>query len=134
MKPYLRDVSPVNYEEIPEATVYEAGYLVTKNAGWRNIRPVVNTEKCKGCLHCYLYCPDGVISKDKTKRIAIFFNPSTNSYKINHARLEFYEFDISPMNSEAGWFMTEYSSFYASIDLALNEIKNEIVDFDELSV
>ena len=66
MKPYLRDVNPVNYEEIPEATVYEAGYLVTKNAGWRNIRPVVNTEKCKSCLQCYLYCPDGVISKDKT--------------------------------------------------------------------
>ena len=36
MKPYLRNKIPVSFEEVPEATVYEAGYLVTKNAGWRN--------------------------------------------------------------------------------------------------
>ena len=65
MKPYLRNKIPVSFEEVPEATVYEAGYLVTKNAGWRNLRPVVDAEKCKGCLQCYLYCPDGVIGSDE---------------------------------------------------------------------
>ena len=65
MKPFLRNEVPVGFEDVPEATVYEAGYLVTKNAGWRNIRPVVSAEKCKGCLQCYLYCPDGVISRDE---------------------------------------------------------------------
>ena len=64
MKPYLRDKNPTTFNDVPEATVYEAGFLVSKNAGWRNIRPVVSAEKCKGCLQCYLYCPDGVISKD----------------------------------------------------------------------
>lgn len=64
MKPYLREKIPTGFNDIPQATVYEAGYLVSKNAGWRNIRPVVSTEKCRGCLQCYLYCPDGVISKD----------------------------------------------------------------------
>ena len=53
--------------EIPETTAYEAGYLVTKNAGWRNKRPVINPEKCVGCLQCYLYCPDGVIRKEGGK-------------------------------------------------------------------
>lgn len=67
MKPFLRNKNPVTYEEIPEATAYEAGYLVTKNAGWRNIRPVIDVEKCKGCLQCYLYCPDGVIYKNDGK-------------------------------------------------------------------
>ncbi|MBB5219934.1 MULTISPECIES: 4Fe-4S binding protein [Treponema] len=67
MKPFLRNKNPVTYEEIPEATAYEAGYLVTKNAGWRNIRPVIDIEKCKGCLQCYLYCPDGVIYKNDGK-------------------------------------------------------------------
>ena len=67
MKPFLRNKNPVTYEEIPEATAYEAGYLVTKNAGWRNIRPVIDVEKCKGCLQCYLYCPDGVIYKNNGK-------------------------------------------------------------------
>lgn len=67
MKPFLRNKNPVTYNEIPEATAYEAGYLVTKNAGWRNIRPVIDIEKCKGCLQCYLYCPDGVIYKNDGK-------------------------------------------------------------------
>lgn len=67
MKPYLRDKVPTTLSEIPDHTAYEAGYLVTKNAGWRNIRPVIDLEKCVGCLQCYLYCPDGVISKEENK-------------------------------------------------------------------
>lgn len=64
MKPYLRNKNPSSFEEVPEVTAFEAGYLVTKNAGWRNIRPVIDTKKCKGCLQCYLYCPDGTIAKN----------------------------------------------------------------------
>ena len=63
MKPYLRDFIPRTLSELPEDTSYEAGYLVTKNAGWRSIRQVINPEKCVGCLQCYRYCPDGVIYK-----------------------------------------------------------------------
>ncbi len=44
-------------------TCYEAGYLTQINAGWRNVRPVVNTAACAGCLQCYMVCPDGVIYK-----------------------------------------------------------------------
>ncbi len=67
MKPYLRDKTPAAFDEIPDVTAYEAGYLVTKNAGWRNMRPVVDKDKCVGCLQCYLYCPDGVIYKSDGK-------------------------------------------------------------------
>ena len=67
MKPYLRDYVPTSYDDIPEATAYEAGYLVTKNAGWRNARPVLDETKCIGCLNCYLYCPDGVIFREGSK-------------------------------------------------------------------
>ena len=67
MKPYVRELIPQTLEEIPEATAYEAGYLVTKNSGWRSIRPVIDTSKCVGCLQCYLYCPDGVIFKSNNK-------------------------------------------------------------------
>lgn len=35
MKPYLRDHVPQKLSEIPDTTAFEAGYLVTKNAGWR---------------------------------------------------------------------------------------------------
>lgn len=67
MKPFLRETIPRSLSEIPDATAYDAGYLVTKNAGWRNIRPIIDVEKCVGCLQCYLYCPDGVIYKDDSK-------------------------------------------------------------------
>lgn len=67
MKPCLRDKTQFSFEEIPDTTSFEAGYLVTKNAGWRNIRPVINKDKCVGCLQCYLYCPDGVIYKKDGK-------------------------------------------------------------------
>lgn len=67
MKPYLRDHVPTSFADVPDVISYEAGYLVTKNAGWRNVRPVIDAQKCVGCLNCYLYCPDGVIRRSKTK-------------------------------------------------------------------
>lgn len=63
MKPYLREKVP----ETPKYTAFEAGYLVSKNAGWRNVRPAVDKAKCVGCLRCYLCCPDGVIFKQDGK-------------------------------------------------------------------
>ncbi|MCH5348535.1 MAG: 4Fe-4S binding protein [Oscillospiraceae bacterium] len=62
MTPYIRDKKVFGFEDIPENTAFEAGYLVTVNSGWRSIRPVIDREKCTGCRQCYLYCPDGVIS------------------------------------------------------------------------
>ena len=64
MKPFLREKVPVNFEDVPDTTSFEAGYLVTKNAGWRNQRPVIDRDRCVGCLQCYLYCPDGVIYRE----------------------------------------------------------------------
>ena len=50
-------------EDFVNTTCYEAGYLTQINAGWRNVRPVVNAAACTGCLQCYMVCPDGVIYK-----------------------------------------------------------------------
>lgn len=60
--PTLRtgDLHPEVYAH---STCFEAGYLVVKNAGWRNVRPVVNRAACTGCLQCYMHCPDGTIYK-----------------------------------------------------------------------
>lgn len=60
---------PQLYAEVPavadyaHTTCFTAGYLTQTNAGWRNKRPVVNHEKCTGCLQCYMVCPDGAIYK-----------------------------------------------------------------------
>lgn len=58
---------PERLSEYPEATCSPAGQLVTKNAGWRNRKPVVDTDQCVGCLRCYMYCPDGVIYETEGK-------------------------------------------------------------------
>lgn len=62
MTPYIREKKSFGFDDIPESTAFEAGWLVTVNSGWRSIRPVIKAEKCVGCGQCYLYCPDGVIS------------------------------------------------------------------------
>ena len=69
MRPYLREKTSFGFADVPEATCYEAGYLVTKNAGWRSIRPVIDVQKCVGCYQCYLYCPDGVIRIEDGKAV-----------------------------------------------------------------
>ena len=73
MKPYLRNHVPQAFSEIPDTTSYEAGYLVSKNAGWRSVRPVIDATKCVGCLQCYLHCPDGVIFR-KEGKVAIDYD------------------------------------------------------------
>ncbi|GBU24164.1 pyruvate:ferredoxin oxidoreductase delta subunit [Fibrobacteria bacterium R8-3-H12] len=50
-------------QDYPEHTAYQAMHLTSKNAGWRSIRPVIDSKKCSGCLQCYLHCPDGTIFK-----------------------------------------------------------------------
>lgn len=31
---------------------------------WRTYRPVYDAEKCNGCLLCWIYCPEAVISRE----------------------------------------------------------------------
>ena len=62
MKPYLREFKKLNsVKEYPQGTYFESGFLVTKNASWRSVKPIIEIDKCIGCMQCYLYCPDGVI-------------------------------------------------------------------------
>lgn len=63
-KPQLKEFKKFDkLSQYPDGTYYEAGHLVVKNSSWRNEKPVVDDDKCKNCLLCYMYCPDGVISK-----------------------------------------------------------------------
>ena len=50
-------------EKFARSTCFEAGYLTVKNAGWRNMRPVIDAASCTGCLQCYFLCPDGTVFK-----------------------------------------------------------------------
>ncbi len=38
-----------------------------KTGDWRSQTPVIDHNKCTGkdsCLYCWMYCPDGVITRD----------------------------------------------------------------------
>ena len=74
------------------------------------------------------------ISKDKTKRICIYLDIQTKTYKINRSTFSFFDTSISPMLSEGGWSFGENSSSFETIDLAINEIKNEVIDFNSLNL
>lgn len=63
--PTLRTSVP-GPEVYAQDTCFEGGFITQKNAGWRNVRPSVDADKCTGCLQCYLYCPDGTIFKRET--------------------------------------------------------------------
>ncbi|NHM14080.1 2-oxoacid:acceptor oxidoreductase family protein [Xiamenia xianingshaonis] len=55
-------------------TCFRAGHLVAKNAGWRNLRPVINRDVCTMCLQCEFHCPDGTIyrtSDDAGQAVAV---------------------------------------------------------------
>ncbi len=58
--PTLRDYMP-EPEVYARSTCWDAGFLREKNAGWRNVRPVINHDICTGCMQCFLLCPDGAI-------------------------------------------------------------------------
>lgn len=60
--PILRS-GALDPSDFAHSTCFEAGYLTVKNAGWRNLRPVIDAASCTGCLQCYLYCPDGTVYK-----------------------------------------------------------------------
>lgn len=35
-----------------------------RTGSWRNITPVLDPEKCNGCMLCWKFCPDVCISAD----------------------------------------------------------------------
>ena len=44
------------------ATIIEAGNSVyNETGGWRSEVPIIDVEKCDGCMLCYFYCPDASI-------------------------------------------------------------------------
>lgn len=42
-----------------------------KTGAWRSVRPVLNREKCKQCLMCWIYCPDSSILISEGKVVGI---------------------------------------------------------------
>jgi len=47
---------------------YDPGWSLDNRTGaWRAERPVIDRDVCNNCGICWLYCPDGVITRDGTE-------------------------------------------------------------------
>lgn len=42
---------------------YPGGLIKNKTGHWRVFTPVIDLTKCKNCLLCWIYCPDGAIKQ-----------------------------------------------------------------------
>ena len=43
-------------------------------SNWRLEKPVIDKNKCNGCLLCKIYCPENAISIDKDGKVVIDYN------------------------------------------------------------
>ena len=67
------DAQTMFLEGVPSVPSCASGSLVEKNSSWRTLTPVIDRQKCKACMLCYLLCPEGVIYKSNGK-VAIDFD------------------------------------------------------------
>jgi len=58
-----------SWKEIPiGGVILEPGSSVDYETGtWRSFRPILDPEKCKHCMICWVYCPDGAIRVKDSK-------------------------------------------------------------------
>lgn len=67
------------WKQIPiGGVIVEAGNAEEYLTGdWRTFRPVVDKEKCKNCLLCWIYCPDSSV---------IVENKEMKGFRYNHCK------------------------------------------------
>lgn len=78
------------------------------------------------------------MSKDNAQRIAIFKDEQTGTYKVSDETFIFYDDESSIMHSEGCWSPSPNSvagtSFYETIELAINEHKKQIEKLEEIKI
>jgi len=69
---------PVKGTQIVEAQVFFMAPLskpapgsAGKTGAWRTQRPVVDLDKCTGCLLCWLYCPEDTVIRLENDKVTI---------------------------------------------------------------
>lgn len=50
------------HKEMKPAALAEPGSSIKNETGsWRTFRPILDKQKCSGCLNCYNVCPENAI-------------------------------------------------------------------------
>ncbi|MEM0381085.1 MAG: 2-oxoacid:acceptor oxidoreductase family protein [Nitrososphaerota archaeon] len=71
-----REVIQLEYKGVIYEDIVNVGNASLRRVGnWRIFKPIVDYQKCTGCMLCFVYCPDSVISLDaKNKPIIDYEN------------------------------------------------------------
>jgi len=56
--PTLKD-DPSAY---PQVIVSDRRMAENKTGNWRSLRPIIDAQKCTGCLICWKFCPEACVS------------------------------------------------------------------------
>lgn len=64
------------WKELPWGGVIPAGGTAREfiTGGWRSERPVWDSDKCRSCMSCWLYCPDMAIQAEDGKMVGIDYD------------------------------------------------------------
>lgn len=66
-KPVLEKPKTVFFAPISHPSPGSVG----KTGTWRTHKPVVDLDKCTGCLICWLYCPEDTIIRLENDKVSI---------------------------------------------------------------
>lgn len=62
----------LGWKELPHGDVLEAGTAKKfKTGDWRTEKPIINLEKCKQCMLCWISCPDTSIEVKDGKVVGV---------------------------------------------------------------
>lgn len=68
-----REIKEIKFEsekDMPPMAMSLASMEINKTGTWRNIRPVIDYEKCVKCMNCWKFCPDASVEiEDDLPRI-----------------------------------------------------------------
>lgn len=65
---------PEKLSDLPAGAAFAGGHHPNATGSWRIFKPVLNEERCKNCLLCWIFCPEAVIvRKEKTVEITYDF-------------------------------------------------------------
>lgn len=59
-----KDRKKINFksvDELPPMAMSLKSMAANETGSWRNIRPVINYDKCINCMICWKFCPDAAI-------------------------------------------------------------------------
>ncbi|MGB9561789.1 MAG: 4Fe-4S binding protein [bacterium] len=60
--------------DMPPMAVSLGSMRINLTGNWRNVRPVINYDKCTRCMICWKYCPEPAIVIKKPYEIGLRFD------------------------------------------------------------